>query len=180
MSHASRASAARPLYTPEERVRRDRSPWTLVQGVLAPLQFLAFLVSLWLVLHFLRTGEGAQAATVSVLVKTALLYAIMVTGAVWEREVFGVWLFAHSFFWEDVVSMAVIALHTAYLWAWLTGALDLRAQLLLALVAYAAYVVNALQFFLKLRAARRAAALADAPVAAAAAELASQPLGSRS
>ena len=71
MSHASRASAARPLYTPEERVRRDRSPWTLVQGVLAPLQFLAFLVSLWLVLHFLRTGEGAQAATVSVLVMIA-------------------------------------------------------------------------------------------------------------
>ena len=162
MSHASRASAARPLYTPEERVRRDRSPWTLVQGVLAPLQFLAFLVSLWLVLHFLRTGEGAQAATVSVLVKTALLYAIMVTGAVWEREVFGVWLFAHSFFWEDVVSMAVIALHTAYLWAWLTGAIDLRAQMLLALIAYASYVINALQFFLKLRAARRAAAEADA------------------
>ena len=162
MSHASRASAARPLYTPEERVRRDRSPWTLVQGVLAPLQFLAFLVSLWLVLHFLRTGEGAQAATVSVLVKTALLYAIMVTGAIWEREVFGVWLFARSFFWEDVVSMAVIALHTAYLWAWLTGAIDLRAQMLLALIAYASYVINALQFFLKLRAARRAAAEADA------------------
>jgi 3-vinyl bacteriochlorophyllide hydratase len=162
MSHASRAAPARPLYTPEERVRRDRSPWTIVQAVLAPLQFLAFLVSLWLVLRFLRTGEGADAATVSVLVKTALLYAIMVTGAIWEREVFGVWLFARSFFWEDVVSMAVIALHTAYLWAWLTGALDLRAQMLLALVAYATYVVNALQFFLKLRAARRAAAEADA------------------
>ena len=165
MSHASRATPARPLYTPEERVRRDRSPWTIVQGVLAPLQFLAFLVSLWLVLAFLRTGEGGDAATASVLIKTALLYAIMVTGAVWEREVFGVWLFARSFFWEDVVSMAVIALHTAYLWAWLTGALDLRAQLLLALVAYGAYVVNALQFFLKLRAARRAAA-ADAAAGA--------------
>lgn len=174
MSHASRATPARPLYTPEERVRRDRSPWTIVQAVLAPLQFLAFLVSLWLVLHFLRTGEGADAATASVLVKTALLYAIMVTGAIWEREVFGVWLFAHSFFWEDVVSMAVIALHTAYLWAWLTGALDLRAQMLLALVAYATYVVNALQFFLKLRAARRAAAAADA-AATAPARWASQP-----
>lgn len=163
MSHASRATPVRPLYTPEERVRRDRSPWTIVQAVLAPLQFLAFLASLWLVLRFLRTGEGAQAATVSVLVKTGFLYAIMVTGAIWEREVFGVWLFARSFFWEDVVSMAVIALHTAYVWAWLTGALDLRAQLLLALVAYLSYVVNALQFFLKLRAARRAAAAEAAP-----------------
>ena len=155
MSHASRATPARPLYTPEERVRRDRSPWTLVQAVLAPLQFLAVLVSLWLVLRFLRTGEGADAATASVLVKTALLYAIMVTGAIWEREVFGVWLFAHSFFWEDVVSMAVIALHTAYLWAFLTGALGVREQMILALVAYAAYVINAAQFFHKLRLARK-------------------------
>ncbi|MGE5155652.1 MAG: 2-vinyl bacteriochlorophyllide hydratase, partial [Bdellovibrio bacteriovorus] len=25
-----------PLYTAEERKRRDASPWTLVQGILAP------------------------------------------------------------------------------------------------------------------------------------------------
>jgi 3-vinyl bacteriochlorophyllide hydratase len=146
-----------------------------VQAVLAPLQFLAFLVSLWLVLRFLRTGEGAHAATVSVLVKTGFLYAIMVTGAVWEREVFGVWLFARSFFWEDVVSMAVIALHTAYLWAWLTGALEVRAQLLLALVAYLSYVINALQFFLKLRAARRDAAAGAAQRGGVTGAWASQP-----
>ena len=160
MSHAKKVSGGRPLYTPEERVRRDRSPWTWVQAVLAPLQFLAFLVSLWLVLRYLQTGEGAAAATVSVLIKTAFLYAIMVTGAIWEREVFGVWLFAHSFFWEDVVSMGVIALHTAYLWAWLTGSLSLEGQMVLALVAYAAYAINALQFFLKLREARLTAAAA--------------------
>jgi 3-vinyl bacteriochlorophyllide hydratase len=162
MSHAKKVAGGRPLYTPEERVRRDRSPWTWVQAILAPLQFLAFLVSLWLVLRYLQTGEGAVAATVSVLIKTAFLYAIMVTGAIWEREVFGVWLFAHSFFWEDVVSMVVIALHTAYLWAWLTGSLSLESQMMLALVAYAAYAINALQFFLKLREARLTAAAAAA------------------
>ena len=70
------AVVGRQLYTPEERIRRDRSRWTVVQGVLAPLQLLAFLVSLWLVLSFLRTGDGATAATVSVIVKTAFLYAI--------------------------------------------------------------------------------------------------------
>ncbi len=162
MSHAKKVAGGRPLYTPEERVRRDHSPWTWVQAVLAPLQFLAFLVSLWLVLRYLQTGEGAVAATLSVLIKTAFLYAIMVTGAIWEREVFGVWLFAHSFFWEDVVSMVVIALHTAYLWAWLTGSLSLEGQMVLALVAYAAYAINALQFFLKLREARLTAAAAAA------------------
>lgn len=157
MPHRPPAVVGRQLYTPEERARRDRSRWTLVQGILAPLQLLVFLVSLWLVLHFLRTGDGATAATASVIVKTGVLYAIMVTGAIWEKEVFGVWLFARPFFWEDVVSMAVIALHTAYLYAFLTQSLDLRGQMLLALVAYAAYVVNALQFFYKLLLARREA-----------------------
>ena len=147
-----------PLYTPEERVRRDRSSWTIVQGVLAPLQFLVFLVSLALVMRFLATGEGHAAATVSVVVKTLVLYTIMVTGCLWEKDVFGVYLFAPAFYWEDVFSMAVLALHTAYLVALATGWLDARGQMLLALAAYATYVVNAGQFLLKLRAARLDAA----------------------
>lgn len=144
----------RQLYTPLERQRRDRSRWTLVQGLLAPLQFLVFLVSLALVLRFLRTGEGFEAATISVIAKTAALYAIMVTGAIWEREVFGCYLFAPAFFWEDMVSMVVIGLHTAYLWAFWTGGLGAREQMFLALAAYATYVVNAAQFLIKLRQAR--------------------------
>ena len=71
---------AMPLYTPEQRRRRDASRWTLVQGVLA--------------------------------------------------------------------------LHTAWLVAWAGGWLGSRDRMLLALAAYAAYVVNATQFLLKLRAAR--------------------------
>ena len=142
------------LYSKEERERRDRSRWTLVQGVLAPLQFFIFLVSLGLVLRFLATGEGFVAASVSIIAKTITLYTIMVTGAVWEREVFGCYLFAPAFFWEDVVSMAVIALHTAYLWAFFTDQLSAREQMLLALAAYATYVINAAQFLIKLRQAR--------------------------
>jgi len=126
-----------------------------VQGVLAPLQFLVFLVSLSLVLRFLWTGVGEAAATVSIVVKTLVLYAIMITGSVWERDVFGRYLFARPFFWEDVFSMLVLALHTAYLVALGGGYLTVRGQMLLALAAYAAYVVNAAQFLLKLRAARR-------------------------
>lgn len=155
--HGSQRTRTRasPLYTAEERRRRDASPWTLVQGVLAPLQFVVFLVSLALVLRFLATGEGFAAATVSVVVKTAVLYAIMVTGSIWEKEVFGVWLFARPFYWEDVFSMLVLALHTAYLVALATGALGAHGQMALALAAYAAYLINATQFLLKLRAARR-------------------------
>jgi 3-vinyl bacteriochlorophyllide hydratase len=150
-------TTSRPLYTAEQRRRRDATPWTLVQGVLAPLQFVVFLVSLALVLRFLATGEGLAAATVSVVVKTLVLYTIMVTGAIWEKAVFGQYLFAPAFYWEDMVSMAVIALHTAYLAAMLTGALPPRTQMAIALAAYAVYVVNAAQFLWKLRMARREA-----------------------
>lgn len=142
------------LYTAEERVRRDASPWTLVQGILAPVQFLAFAVSLVLVLRYLDTGAGETAATVSIIVKTLLLYTIMVTGAIWEKVVFGRYLFAPAFYWEDVFSMLVLALHTAYLVCLATGWLGTQALMWLALAAYATYVINATQFILKLRAAR--------------------------
>jgi 3-vinyl bacteriochlorophyllide hydratase len=144
-----------PLYTAEERRRRDATAWTTVQGVLAPVQFGVFLVSLGLVLNYLATGEGYAAATLSILAKTALLYAIMVTGSIWEKVVFGRYLFARAFFWEDVFSMLVLALHTAYLVALAAGIGDTHDLMLLALAAYASYVINAAQFLLKLRAARR-------------------------
>jgi 3-vinyl bacteriochlorophyllide hydratase len=142
------------LYTPEERARRDATGWTLVQGLLAPLQFAIFAVSLVLVLRFLVTGEGYGAATWSILAKTACLYTIMVTGAIWEKTVFGQYLFAPAFFWEDVVSFGVIALHTLYLWGLLTGSIAPVPLMVITLAAYLAYVVNAAQFLRKLRLAR--------------------------
>ena len=151
---AGSSGSAIGLYTAEERTRRDRSPWTLVQGILAPIQFAICLASLGLILRYLVSGEGLGLATGSVVVKTLALYAIMITGSIWEREVFGQYLFARPFFWEDVVSMLVLALHTAYVAALCTGALEARPLLLLALAAYASYAVNATQFVLKLRAAR--------------------------
>ena len=142
------------LYTAEQRQRRDASVWTLVQGVLAPIQFLVFLISLALVLRFLATGEGQSLAVASIVVKTITLYTIMVTGCIWEKVVFDCYLFAPAFYWEDVFSMLVLALHTAYLVALSTGAMSTESLMYLALAAYATYVVNAAQFIFKLRAAR--------------------------
>ena len=149
-----RSSAPRGLYTAEQRERRDATVWTTIQAILAPLQFLVFLISLALVLRYLWNGNGYAVATASILLKTAILYLIMVTGAIWEKVVFGQYLFAPAFFWEDVFSFAVIALHSAYLWALFTSALDPASLMVLALAAYGAYVINAAQFLLKLRAAR--------------------------
>lgn len=158
---SSRPSSQKPLYSAQERIRRDNSVWTLVQGVLAPIQFLVFLVSLALVLRFLLSGQGQEAATLSVVIKTLTLYAIMITGCIWEKVVFGRYLFAPAFYWEDVFSMLVLALHTAYLFALAGGWLAERSLMWLALAAYAAYLVNALQFLLKLRAARLGALAQD-------------------
>jgi 3-vinyl bacteriochlorophyllide hydratase len=156
-----------PLYTREQRRRRDASVWTKVQGVLAILQFFVFLVSLSLVLRYLLTGNGWEAATISIICKTVALYSIMVTGSLWEYDVFGKYLLAPAFYWEDMVSFVVIALHTAYLIALLTGALGEREQMVLALAAYSTYAINAAQFILKLRRARLEPA-ADEPAAGAA------------
>lgn len=142
------------LYTCEERSRRDQSPWTIVQGILAPIQFLIFLASLALVLRYLVTGQGEWAADISIVAKTIALYAIMITGSIWEKDVFGRWLFARPFFWEDVFSMLVLALHTAYIVMLLGHIGTAEQRMSVALAAYASYVVNAGQFLLKLRAAR--------------------------
>lgn len=148
------ASPSRKLYSVDERARRDATIWTLVQGILAPIQFVVFLVSLALVGRFLITGVGYDLATYSIIAKTAVLLTIMVTGAIWEKVVFGRYLFAPSFFWEDVVSFAVIALHLLYILALWFDLLDPIQLMIVALVAYAAYVLNAAQFLWKLRQAR--------------------------
>jgi 3-vinyl bacteriochlorophyllide hydratase len=147
-------SARRALYTPEERARRDASAWTVVQGVLAPIQFVVFLVSVGLIAHWMTTGQDYGLAVGSVVIKTITLYTIMVTGSIWEKVVFGKWLFAPAFFWEDVFSMLVLALHSAYLIAIAFHIGDAGAQMTLALLAYATYLINAGQYLWKLRQAR--------------------------
>lgn len=154
------------LYTVEERQRRDGSAWTIVQGVLAPVQFLVFLVSLGLVIRTLSTGEGAFAADVSIVIKTLVLYTIMITGSIWEKVVFGKWLFAPAFFWEDLFSMLVLALHTIYLMLLLGEIGSLEQRMLIALAGYAAYVINAGQFIWKLRMARLQGNLTNTAVTA--------------
>ena len=154
MQSTANATPPKRLYTEAERARRDATVWTLVQGLLAPMQFMAFGVSLFLVLRYLATGAGYDAATISILVKTVFLLVIMITGAIWEKKVFGQYLFAPAFFWEDVFSFAVIGLHCAYVAMLWTNGLSPNGLMVLALLAYAAYVINAGQFIWKLRRAR--------------------------
>ena len=142
------------LYTKAQRERRDATKWTVVQGILAPVQFAVFLVSLWFVLRYMMTGDGYVIATMSIVIKTLVLYAIMITGAIWEKTVFGQYLLAPAFFWEDVVSFVVIALHTLYLYLFFGNLVDSVSLMVVALLAYFVYVINAIQFLWKLMLAR--------------------------
>jgi 3-vinyl bacteriochlorophyllide hydratase len=153
-AHVSLSENPVGLYSVEERIRRDQSVWTLVQGILAPIQFLVFAISVGLIAHWWLTGSWLIAAHASVVIKTMTLYAIMITGSIWEKEVFGAYLFARPFFWEDMVSMLVLALHTAYLAALFGGLLSDGQLMALAVAAYVSYVVNAGQFLWKFRLAR--------------------------
>ena len=144
----------RPLYTTQQRAIRDKTKWTLVQAILAPLQFLIFAISLGLIGRYLATGQGYEIATASIIAKTLILYVIMITGSIWEKVVFGEWLFVESFFWEDVFSMLVLGLQTLYLGALIFGWWTPKVQMWIALAAYSTYVINAAQFIWKLRVAR--------------------------
>ena len=143
------------LYTPSQRIIRDRTIWTKVQAILAPLQFIVCIISLALVVRYLFTREGYYIATVSIVVKSCFLFLIMITGAIWEKVVFDQFLFAEAFFWEDIVSFFVIFFHGLYLYVLLSGDFAPTSQMSVALFAYFLYFINAFQFLRKLRLARQ-------------------------
>lgn len=135
-------------YTPQQLEKRNKSVWTKVQMILAPIQFLAFIVSLALVIRYLSTGNGYTLTLISVWIKIFLLWLITVTGMIWEKEIFGHWFLAPQFFWEDVGNAVAMILHNLYFVAvWLDWS-D-RAVMTLMLVAYIGYLFNCAQFVLK-------------------------------
>lgn len=147
-------------YTPEQLARRAASPWTRVQAILAPVQFLAFIVSFVLVVRYLVTGEGYGLANASVLIKIALLWAITITGMLWEKDVFGQYFMARQFFWEDLGNAVAMLFHNLYFVARWLGWSDQDVMGLM-LVAYCTYLVNCAQFVLKgVQSARQRRALA--------------------
>lgn len=135
-------------YTTEQMERRRTSKWTIVQIVGAPIQLLIFLVSCGFVIYSLVTGEGFLATQISFLVKVIVLYFMCITGMFWEKDVFDHYYFAPQFFKEDAVTTVVMLTHTICLVALLLGVND-KTLLLLIIVAYLSYVINALQYFFK-------------------------------
>lgn len=137
-----------PTYTAEQLEARDNSKWTIVQAILAPLQFVAFVISLGLVARYLTTGLGYEATTISVLIKIVLMWLITITGMIWEKEVFGQWFLAPQFFWEDALNAVALIMHNLYFGALLLGFSE-QDIMLVVLIAYVSYMVNFAQFFVR-------------------------------
>ncbi len=136
------------MYTPEQLARREASPWTRVQIILAPIQFLAFLISFFLVVRYLMTEQGYLAATISVWVKIVLIWALTITGMLWEKDVYGHYFMAREFFWEDLGNLIAMLTHNAYFIVQWSG-WERRSVMFVMLFAYITYLLNATQFIIK-------------------------------
>ncbi|WP_254150863.1 2-vinyl bacteriochlorophyllide hydratase [Candidatus Chloroploca mongolica] len=136
------------MYTEDQLRRRERSRWTKVQIILAPIQFVVFLISFALVLRYLATGEGYLIATISIWIKIALIWALTITGMLWEYDMFDHYFMAKEFFWEDVGNLIAIITHNLYFVAQWMGA-DSRTVMWVMVFAYVTYLFNAVQFVVR-------------------------------
>lgn len=82
----------------------------------------------------------------SVLTKIAFMIGAVVTGSLWEHDVYGRWWFAHEFFIEDVMTANVFALHVAYLVVYYVWPANTTAILVMLGMAYLVYGLNVLQY----------------------------------
>ena len=147
------------MYTPDQLRRREASRWTKVQIILAPIQFVAFIISFGLVIHYLITGDGYLAATISVWVKIALIWALTITGMLWEYDMYDHYFMAKEFFWEDLGNLIAIITHNLYFVAKGMGA-DERTVMWVMVFAYVTYLFNAAQFLVRgVRSARQRRAM---------------------
>ncbi|NTW97451.1 MAG: 2-vinyl bacteriochlorophyllide hydratase [Oscillochloris sp.] len=147
------------MYTEDQLARRARSKWTRVQIILAPIQFLAFLISFGLVIHYLVTGQGYWVATISIWIKITLIWALTITGMLWEYDMYDHYFMAKEFFWEDTGNLIAILTHNAYFVAKWVGA-DERTVMWVMVFAYVTYLFNAAQFLARgVRSARQRSAM---------------------
>jgi 3-vinyl bacteriochlorophyllide hydratase len=126
--------------------RRNASRWTQIHPVFAIGQLGVFLTSLVLLTLYAFHLVPFAAVALSVLIKIAFMVGAVITGSLWEHDVYGRWWFANEFFIEDVMTANVFALHIAYLIAYYAYPQSLTPALWMLGVAYAVYGINVAQY----------------------------------
>jgi 3-vinyl bacteriochlorophyllide hydratase len=129
--------------------RRAASLWTRIHPVFALAQLAAFFVSVGLLVAYFRGAVSFDAVHQSVIVKVTLMLGAIVTGALWEKDVFGKYWFAPEFMGEDTMTVNVFILHIAYLVMAYTHPDNITAQIGTLIVAYGVYIANVAQYVLR-------------------------------
>jgi len=144
------------------RDRRSASVWTMVHPIFALGQLAAFLVSVGFLIAFAFHGASFAAVKTSVFIKISLMVGAVVTGALWERDVYGFYWFAPEFLAEDVMTLIVFLSQVFYL-AMVAFHPDEMVPILASLgFAYTVYVANVAQYIHKTQRAKLAAAAVPA------------------
>jgi 3-vinyl bacteriochlorophyllide hydratase len=109
----------------------------------------ASFVSVGLLVGYFNGAVSFDTVHESVLVKVALMIGAIVTGALWEKDVFGHYWFAPEFLGEDTMTVNVLILHISYLAMVIAHPENLTAQIGTLLVAYTVYIGNVAQYILR-------------------------------
>jgi 3-vinyl bacteriochlorophyllide hydratase len=129
--------------------RRSASVWTKIHPIFALGQLLVFFVSVGLLFGFFRGAVSFETVHASVLLKVTLMLGAIVTGALWEKDVFGKYWFAPEFMGEDTMTVNVFILHVGYLVMAVTHPENVTAQIGTLIVAYGVYIANVAQYVLR-------------------------------
>lgn len=132
-------------FSKEQLSRRNATVWTAIVMWIAAVQFVAYIIGFYLVIRFLSTGEGYLVASIGVWVKIVLMWAVTVSGIVWEKVVIGKYFMAREFFWEDLGNLIAMITHNAYFAALIAG-FSQRNIMWVMLFAYVTYLFNFVQW----------------------------------
>jgi len=149
--------------------RRKASIWTMIHPLFAIGQLLAFLFSVGLLIGFFRGAVAFHIVHVSVLIKIGLMVGAVITGSLWEHDMYGYWWFAPEFLLEDVMTLIVFIFQLSYLAVVAFHPDFLAAIVMMLCIAYTVYVINVAQYIhrTQLQKQQTAAALARLTSAAA-------------
>ena len=109
-------------YTPEQLVKRNASIWTDIQIILAPIQFMFFVVGLTTTALYTNSlfVISLYWVSVAILFKTLFFALLFITGMFFEKEIFNKWVYSKEFLWEDIGSTIAAFFHLLYFF-WLTS-----------------------------------------------------------
>lgn len=127
--------------------RRKASIWTTIHPLFAIGQLLIFFVSVGFLIAYLRGAvHHYETVHLTVLMKIALMFGALVTGALWEHDVYGFWWFAPEFLFEDVMTLLVFVTQISYLLMYYLHPGNMTAILTMLCIAYTMYFANVAQY----------------------------------